>query len=347
MMKKIMATLMAAVLLVSALYSTPVEKVEAASLTTFAQLDYGFSSTSADIEASDDSKDYTLNKSKYGSKSAGYKFTTGNGSLYASIDGSSKRKLEWTDEAYSCSVNGKPEREPAMTAGKKNPWKAGSVPYFEINTSTSGYTGVNFSAYVGASKKGPRDYRISYAVGSSSSFTVLSGTSLSLSDNKVMTKISGKLPAAADNQSVVRIRVEIYSLKAVDTKAGSLLSNTTSGEACINHIVLQGEKKSTASSNTANKAVTTKKKVSAIYCAKKKLTIRKGKKKTIAVSVTVSPKTSANINAVKSKLTYKSSNKKIATVTKKGVVKAKKKGSAKITITYSKKIKATCRVKVK
>lgn len=346
-MKKIIAKMMAVVLLGSVCSYVPAKNVEAASLTTFAQLDYGFGSTAADIEASSDSKDYTLSKSKYGSKSSGYQFTMGTGTLYASIDGSSKRKLEWTDEAYSCSVNGKPEREPAMTAGKKNPWKADTVPYFEINTSTSGYAGVNFSAYVGASKKGPRDYRISYAVGSATTFTVLSGTSVSLSDNKVMTKISGKLPSAADNQSVVKIRVEVYSMKAVDTKAGTLLNNTTSGEACINHIVLQGEKKSTTKNNSSTTTSTSKKKVTGIVPSKKKLVLKKGQKKKISMSVSVTPKTKKNIKAVKNKLTYKSSNKKVASVSKKGVVKAKKKGTAKITITYSKKIKATCKVKVK
>lgn len=69
---------------------------------------------------------------------------------------------------------------------------------------------------------------------------------------------------------------------------------------------------------------------------KKKLSIKVGAKKTL--KVTVKPK--------KAKLTWKSSNKKVATVTKKGVVKGKKKGTAKITVTSGKK-KATCKVTVK
>ena len=45
------------------------------------------------------------------------------------------------------------------------------------------------------------------------------------------------------------------------------------------------------------------------------------------------------------KITYKSSNKEVATVTAKGVVKAKKKGTAKITVTAGKK-KVICKITV-
>ncbi len=69
---------------------------------------------------------------------------------------------------------------------------------------------------------------------------------------------------------------------------------------------------------------------------KKKLSIKVGDKKTL--KVTVKPK-----NAT---LKWKSNKKKIATVSKKGVVKGKKKGTAKITVTSGKK-KATCKVTVK
>lgn len=44
---------------------------------------------------------------------------------------------------------------------------------------------------------------------------------------------------------------------------------------------------------------------------------------------------------------YSSSNKKVATVTKKGIIAAKKKGTTKITVTTKAGAKATCKVKVK
>lgn len=45
--------------------------------------------------------------------------------------------------------------------------------------------------------------------------------------------------------------------------------------------------------------------------------------------------------------TFKSSNKKVATVTKKGIIKAKKKGTTKITVITKAGAKATCKIKVK
>lgn len=71
------------------------------------------------------------------------------------------------------------------------------------------------------------------------------------------------------------------------------------------------------------------------------LVLKKGQKKKLNVSVT--PKKASK------KVSYKSSNKKVVSVTKKGVVKAlKRKGSAKITVTskQNKKKKATITVKI-
>lgn len=74
---------------------------------------------------------------------------------------------------------------------------------------------------------------------------------------------------------------------------------------------------------------------------KKKLTLKKGKKKTIKYAVYPN-------NATDKKVIFKSSNKKVATVTKKGVIKAKKKGKATITVrTVSGNVKAAIKVTVK
>lgn len=69
-----------------------------------------------------------------------------------------------------------------------------------------------------------------------------------------------------------------------------------------------------------------------------KLTLKAGK--SAKLKVTTTPKTTGQ------KATFKSSNKKVATVDSKGKVKALKKGTAKITVTVGKQ-KATCTVKVK
>ena len=71
---------------------------------------------------------------------------------------------------------------------------------------------------------------------------------------------------------------------------------------------------------------------------RRKLTLKKGK--SFRLKVTLTPADSQD------KITYKTSNKKIATVSKTGKVKAKKKGKVKITVISGKK-KAVCTVKVK
>ncbi len=335
-MRKIIASVLslAMVMTMAVTQGPEVKKAEAASKTTIAALTYTYSS-SADCE----SGSVDLNKSKYGSKKNGYNFTTGSAKLYASINGSSLRKLEWSEENdvvdAGYKYNGSKYAMPVMTASDKFQWTANTTPYFEVDLSTTGYTGVTFSAYVGASKKGPKNYAISYAVGSSTSFTKISGATLTLTDNKNMSKISATLPSAADNQSTVKIRIEITNMNAV---GGTLLTtNPTKGEAAINYITIKGTKSSTSSSSTA--------KVTKVKLNKKKLTIKKGK--TAKLKATVKATTTALAKTAKKKLKWTSSNKKIATVTKKGKIKAKKKGTVTITVKYTKKLKAKCKVTVK
>ena len=90
-----------------------------------------------------------------------------------------------------------------------------------------------------------------------------------------------------------------------------------------------------ASNKTASFKVTVQKaavKTEKITTTTRKLTLVKGTSyKGLAASVTVTPVTS------KEKVTYASSNKKVATVNSKGVIQAKKSGTAKITVKSGKK----------
>lgn len=83
---------------------------------------------------------------------------------------------------------------------------------------------------------------------------------------------------------------------------------------------------------------TVKKTTKKIKLNRKKLTLKKGK--TFKMKVTLTPADSQD------KITYKTSNRKIATVSRTGKIKAKKKGKVKITVISGKK-KAVCTVKVK
>ena len=86
------------------------------------------------------------------------------------------------------------------------------------------------------------------------------------------------------------------------------------------------------------KPQTVKKTTKKIKLNRKKLILKKGK--TFKLKVTLTPKDS------KDKIVYRTSNRKIATVSKTGKIKAKKKGKVKNTVISGKK-KAVCTVKVK
>ena len=95
---------------------------------------------------------------------------------------------------------------------------------------------------------------------------------------------------------------------------------------------------------TSNAAVSVKSISSVNSLTKvKSITLAKGKKATLSTTVSVTPDKAAN-RAV----TYKTSKKKVATVSKKGVITAKKAGKAKITVISkkNKKKKAIVNVKV-
>lgn len=354
--QKTVAITMAVVLVLLTTATGVVFEIEtqAAGRTILATMDYQYTGTS-DVEMENGATTTDLNKSKYGSKKSGYAFTKGNARIYASIDGKNLRKMEWSSESKAVAkvynMGGTMEASPVMAAGSKdvsNKWTKGTKPYFEIRLSTKGYSAIYFSAYVAASKKGPRDYALTYAVGDSNSFQALSGsaTKLSLTDNKKFARISGTLPSAADNQSLVKIRIEVTSMQIVSTKDASayLYMNPSSGEAAINHVMITGSKVSTATSQTSASG-SSKKKLKKISLNKKKMTLKKGK--TYKLKVSYKPNTKSVKQAAKKKIKWKSSNKKVVTVTKTGKIKAKKAGKATITVTYSKKIKATCKVKVR
>lgn len=73
----------------------------------------------------------------------------------------------------------------------------------------------------------------------------------------------------------------------------------------------------------------------------KSIKLTKGKKATLKTTVSVNPNKAAN-----KKVTYKSSNKKVATVSSKGVITAKKTGKATITVTSKKNSKKKAKVTV-
>lgn len=184
-----------------------------------------------------------------GDKDAGYAATDGvmksEAKLFASVDGSSKRKLEWSKAEYE--YNGaKKQVVPIMTASAKNPW--GESPYFEVSCPTLGYESVNFSAQLGASKKGPANYALWYSA-DGKNYTHLQ-TAASISDNKKMTELFAKvnLPAAASDCNTVYFRIQAADTATV---GGASFKEQTGGEAAINDIIVRATPKSATPKLTA------------------------------------------------------------------------------------------------
>lgn len=288
-MKKWIATILTMTLLVTTVCSGNHTAVKAASRTSITAWDvsyfnlYDTDTKTKYIDTSNPKNVVTGGKisldlaDKYGSKDKGYKFTSGSGILFASMGGEGKRKLEWSGDKDKFKDGSSEVYAPVITAGKKNLWDVRNLPYFEIQFSTKGYEDLVFSAKIGATKKGPKNYRMAYKVGKSGTYTTLTDASshLNLTINKRFSSISAKLPVAAQNQSLVYVK--IYAASA-DTIAGtSLADDTNSGKIGINHISVQGaaiKKETNTSTNVQNVSSLATPSISKAVLKKKKVTVR-------------------------------------------------------------------------
>ncbi len=173
-----------------------------------------------------------LSVSGYGDKDSGYAPSMLGGRLYASVSGTDLRKLEWSKGEYQ-GVG----MQPVMTGGTKNPW--GSGAYLEVRVSTAGYENITFSASIGATKKGPRDYKLQYS-SDGVTFTDIAGQFFTIPANKTMYQAfdSVALPAAASDADMLYIRIAVASNMMVGGTAG--LIGGTGGETAVNNIVVSG-----------------------------------------------------------------------------------------------------------
>lgn len=167
----------------------------------------------------------------YGDKDKGYNATTGDGDLYASVDGKEYRKLEWTKDGYS-GVG----IQPAMTGGARHPWGEGA--FLEVRLSTVGWFDMTFSAQLGATNKGPRDFQLQYSLDGQSYTNI--GEVQSLSDNKLMEKLflNVPLPEEAENAEMLYIRMAVVGDETVGGLSGFI--GTTSGEIAVNEVMVDG-----------------------------------------------------------------------------------------------------------
>ncbi len=170
-----------------------------------------------------------------GDKTAGYPLSLGDATIHASVNGTDARKLEWTSDAY---VNGDASAvQPTMTAGNNNPW--GSGAYIEVRLSTVGYSDIRFSAKLGGTKKGPRDFALQYST-DGVNFTAVAGATYSITTNKTMQQAfhNVALPAAAAGAKTLYVRMAVTSDTLINGNTG--LVGATGGETAVNDIVITG-----------------------------------------------------------------------------------------------------------
>jgi uncharacterized protein YjdB len=155
--------------------------------------------------------------------------------------------------------------------------------------------------------------------------TVLKGKTLVLKATVSPTKASNK-----------KVSWKSSNTKIATVSASGKVTAKKNGTVTITCTAKDGSKK------TAKCKITVKQPVTKIKLNKTKATIKKGK--TVVLKATIAPK-----NAASKKVTWTSSNKKVATVTKTGKVVAKKKGTTVITCKASDGSgkKVTCKITVK
>ena len=141
-------------------------------------------------------------------------------------------------------------------------------------------------------------------------------------------------PSSATDKSVTWIS---SNTKVATVTQKGMVTGIKAGTATITVTTKDGNKKASCKVTVTNPVV----KVKLVKLNKKSASIKKGK--TVTLKPTISPS-----NATNKSVTWKSSDKKIATVTNKGVVKGIKKGKATITVTTKDgKKTASCKVTVK
>lgn len=157
----------------------------------------------------------------------------------------------------------------------------------------------------------------------------VSSITLQVKKTTSVVKIKSKYPT---NDKVRSYKSSNTKVATVDKK-GKVTAKKT-GKSTIT-VTMKSGAKAKYTVKVQKGKVTTK----SLKLNKSKCTLKKGK--TLTIKVTRDPITATE------KITYSSSNKKVATVDKKGKITAKKKGKATITVKTSNGKKATCKVTVK
>ncbi len=159
-------------------------------------------------------------------------------SLGASVTASSRSEIKWSSSSDIYKTDGVGDQVPIIGTSKTNGIAWGAYPYFETSVSTLGYEDIKFSGRVGATNKGPRDWKLQYSL-DGVNFTDIANTTYTLFANKTMYPAFDEvsLPAECANQSRVYIRMTVASDIAI---SGIAIVNSLSGDAAVNNVAVTG-----------------------------------------------------------------------------------------------------------
>jgi hypothetical protein len=166
-----------------------------------------------------------------------------NAKLTASMDGSENKKLKYSKAEYQDGES-KNITVPILEPSSTKSWTKNAG--FTVQCSTVGYENLTFSAALGATKKGAKDYVLQYSL-DGETYADIPESEVSLTDNKKLCSLYSEfaLPEECADQNTVYIRIKIASNETVggaayvydsDTEEGS-----TSGEIAINHVSVAGQ----------------------------------------------------------------------------------------------------------
>lgn len=199
---------------------------------TIASWSYDFTNDSEALKNADET-----GETRYYLATAGENQSTS--TLKASVNAVDDAKIKWSGTA-DLYVNGEvTDQAPVIGTSKTDMLGWGKYPYFETTISTAGYENIGFSAKLGGTKKGPRDWKLQYSL-DGTEYVDIDGATYSIVDNKTLEQafFDVQLPVECTNQDKLYIRITACSNVAIN--GVNAIVGQTSGDAAINDIIVTG-----------------------------------------------------------------------------------------------------------
>lgn len=185
-------------------------------------------------DGSKDLDEYAQSKDETDAKSYVYNATTGVATMTASVNGINSKHIAWSEDDVFATAEGS-TMQPVVSASSSNLWS--SDAHVAITTSTMDYENIDLQFDLGATKKGPANYKVYYVINGEQHII---NDKISLTENKKMTNQRVDLPADLENQEEITLYIGLADVIAIN---GKNIAGTDSGKFAINNVVLSGVKK--------------------------------------------------------------------------------------------------------